>query len=87
LPGYAGLDRNVPLVFATTTDLTADGTQSETVSGPLLRNPHPERALRCIDLETTGQPVLLFAITVEPMPERPSVGTPVIPTIVSRIDQ
>ena len=87
LPGYAGLDRKVPLVFSTTTDLTADGTQSETVSGPRLRNPHPGRAVRCIDLETTGQPVLLFAITVEPAPERPSVGPPVIPTTVSRIDQ
>ena len=87
LPGYAGQDQNVPLVFSTTTDLTADGTQSETVSGPRLRNPHPERAMRCIDLETTGQPVLLFAITVEPLPPLPSVGSTVIPSPVSRIDQ
>ena len=87
LPGYAGLDQDVPLVFSTATDLTADGTQSETVSGPRLRNPHPQRAVRCIDLETTGQPVLLFAITVEPPPPLPSVGAPVTPSPVSRIDQ
>jgi hypothetical protein len=87
LPGYAGQDQNVPLVFSTTTDLTADGMQSETVSGPRLRNPHPERAVRCIDLETTGQPVLLFAITVEPPPPLPSVGSAVIPAPVFRIDQ
>jgi hypothetical protein len=87
LPGYAGLDQDVPLVFSTTTDLTADGTQSETVSGPRMRNPHPERPVRCIDLETTGQPVLLFAITVEPLPLLPSVGSAVIASPVSRIDQ
>lgn len=87
LPGYAGRDQEVPLVFSTTTDLTADGTQSETVSGPRLRNPHPGRTVRCIDLETTGQPVLLFAITVDPLPPLPSVGSAVIPSPVSRIDQ
>lgn len=85
LAGYGGMDQDVPLVFATPIDRLAVGLQSETVSGPRLQNPHPGRLVRCIDLETTGQPILLFAITVEPVPPRPPVAEPVISTRVSRI--
>ncbi len=75
LPGYAGLDQNVPLVFAANIDRATVGMQSETVGGPRMRNPHPDRAVRCIDLEAVSQPFLLFAITVEPRPaDRPSAG-------------
>ena len=87
LSGYTGFDQQVPLVFGTTIDRAAVGWQSETASGLRLANPHPARDLQCIDLETTDQPILLFAITVEPTRSRPLIGSLDVSTTVSRIDR
>jgi WD40 repeat protein len=87
LSGYTGLDQQVPLVFGTVIDRAAAGRQNETVSGLRLANPHPGLGLQCIDLETTDQPILLFAMTVEPTRSRPSVGAPDVSTTISRIER
>lgn len=84
LPGYSGQDQQVPLVFATTRERAVVGLQSETVSGPRLRNPHPGRPVRCIDLDTTGQPILVFAITVEPVSPDAVTGRSVTSSAVAR---
>lgn len=68
--GY-GDDSAVPLVF-TTRFRAAMGLRGSTLAGPRLANPHPARLLRCIDLRTTGDPMLVLGLTVEPVQrERP----------------
>jgi len=70
LPGYGGDDDLVPQSFATFISFPLFGLDSELLSTPRLANPHPDRALRCIDMATTRAdgPILLLGATLEPAP-------------------
>ncbi len=78
LAGYSGLDSNVPLVFGNTLSRVSPGTQGETLSSPRLPNPHADRSLRCVSIESMGPPVsvLVLAITAEPMPSGAQQSVP-----------
>ena len=62
--GY-GDDRAVPHAFSVKTPRGTLGIGSTTLAAPRLANPQPGRALRCIDLRTTGEPMLILGLTVE----------------------
>ncbi len=67
VPGYAGQDQAVPFVFATASTGPMFGQSTDFVlSGPRLPNPHPERTIRCLDLEPDSV-LVLFAISLEPV--------------------
>jgi WD40 repeat protein len=69
LPGYGGRDAGVPVVFGGVTELQWQGYPRDAqLVAPRLANPHPQRPVRCIDLTPFGheEPILVFAITVEP---------------------
>lgn len=82
VPGYNGHDEGVPYVFGPALATTVLGLPSETLVAPRLANPEPARLVRCLEvLPLTGrEPVLLYAITVEPAAQ-------VIPAAVSRTDR
>jgi hypothetical protein len=67
----------VPQTFATFTTFPMFGLDPELLSTPRLANPHPERALHCIDFTTVGSsgPILLLGITLEP-PAPPAAPSP-----------
>lgn len=80
VPGYAGFDAAVPLVFSTPDAYTSLGLPNEALSGPRLPNPHPERLIRCLDMVASADdPVALFAITAEPATS--AVSAPAWPVI------
>jgi WD40 repeat protein len=87
VPGFAGQDQTVPSAFAVNVAGPILGLEGETLSAPRLANPHPERLIRCLDLHATAaiRPLLVFAITVEPVTPRPFVAAAVIAEPVSRI--
>lgn len=62
--GYAD-DRAVPHAFSVKTPRGTLGIRTATLAAPRLANPQPGRALRCIDLRTTGEPMLILGLTVE----------------------
>ncbi len=64
--GY-GDDRAVPHAFSTKIPRGTLGIGTATLAAPRLANPQPGRALRCIDLRTTGEPMLILGFTVEPV--------------------
>ncbi len=68
LPGYAGADQAVRFAFAANPHRATLGLQDTPLSAPRLVNPHPERALRCLDVERSFShaPLLLLGITLEP---------------------
>jgi hypothetical protein len=67
-PGYGGHDEAVPQTFATFTAFPLFGLDPELLSTPRLANPHPDRAVRCLDLAATDAagPILLLGLTLEP---------------------
>ena len=81
LRGYGDNDQAVPYAFAARAPRSALGFRVSTAAAPRLANPEPSRAVRCVDLRSTGAPLLLFALTVEPAP----VAVPVIAARGSRI--
>jgi hypothetical protein len=68
VPGYGGQDEPVPQTFATFTSFPVFGLDPELLSTPRLANPHPERAVRCLNFESRGiaGPMLLLGATLEP---------------------
>lgn len=82
VPGYDGHDDAVPYVFGPFLATTALGLRSETLVAPRLANPEPARLVRCLEVLTLSgrEPVLLYAVTVEP-------ATAVISAGVSRTDK
>lgn len=67
VPGYADEDDAVPFAFATSFSLGALGIGDQPLVAPRLANPHPDRLLRCMDLDVpiVLSPVLLLGITLE----------------------
>jgi WD40 repeat protein len=71
LPGYAGQDGDVPLVFAPNPLLAFSGLQDSPLAVVRMPNPHPERALQCLDLgpadgqSPASMALLLLGMTVE----------------------
>ena len=67
VPGYLGEDSGVRWSFGPESVLPMSGYAVDGLLTPRLANPEPQRALRCMDLETvTGAAVLqLLAVTVE----------------------
>ena len=82
VPGYNGHDERVPYVFGPALATTVLGLPSETLVAPRLANPEPARLVRCLDVLPLKErePVLLYAVTVEPL-------SPVISSAVSRTDR
>jgi hypothetical protein len=78
LPGYGGDDRVVPQTFATFTGFGMFGLDPVVLDTPRLANPHPDRAVRCIDIRTVdyGSPLLLLGLTLEPAVVPPQGSTP-----------
>lgn len=78
VPGYAGRDQDVAMALAIDAAWPARGLMDPGVSRPRLVNPFPERIIRCVDLASTGllNPLLLFAITAEPVPRAAAGPTP-----------
>lgn len=70
--GYAD-DSAVPLVFVTRMR-AAMGLRGSTLAAPRLVNPEPERMVRCINLRTTGDPMLVLGLTVEPVQQERGPG-------------
>lgn len=68
LPSYSGDDSEVPLAFAGNPVLASAGLRDQPFSAPRVVNPHPERALHCLDLSPASPiyPLVLLAITLEP---------------------
>jgi hypothetical protein len=68
VPGYAGEDDVVPFAFAYNPVPAMFGDADEPMIVARLANPHPDRVLRCLDLDplTSLRPVLLLGITLEP---------------------
>ena len=71
VPGWTQRDRPVPIGWAEDLELTRLGLQREKFdSNPRLSNPHPERIIASIDLETghrRGSQPIFFAVTAEPV--------------------
>jgi WD40 repeat protein len=69
VPGYDGDDRDVPAVYAPRSGLPAMGLADVPVYAPRLANPHPDRLVRCLDVEATqlSAPFIVYAITAEPV--------------------
>jgi hypothetical protein len=76
VPGYGGEDAAVPYAFAGTPTLAAMGLSDEALNAPRLPNPHPERELRCLDLEShfAGVSLLLLGLTLEPVATAPVIA-------------
>lgn len=68
--GYGGGDHSVPIAFVARPPRAAMGLRTSSLAAPRLANPQPERAVRCIDLRTSGDPMLVFGLTVEPADQR-----------------
>lgn len=70
VPGFSGRDQDVRMALATDVAQTASGYTDGGLSNPRLANPFPDRLVRCIEMEPTLplNPVLLLAITLEPVP-------------------
>ena len=66
--GFAGNDLNVPLAFSASMAPSLFGYEDDVFSAPRLRNPQPQRLIRCLDLKgnVSNEPMLLLAITAEP---------------------
>lgn len=79
--GYGDQDHAVPLGFATRTPRAAMGFRTNTLALPRLANPDPGRAVHCLDLRTSGEPMLVLGLSVEPMN-----GTGRQPSVISRHD-
>ncbi|CAN5672417.1 hypothetical protein BH23PSE2_BH23PSE2_08790 [soil metagenome] len=79
--GYVD-DRAVPQAFSSKIPRGTLGIGTSTLAAPRLANPQPGRALRCIDLRTTGEPMLILGFTVEPATLPPTAA--VIPDRFSR---
>jgi WD40 repeat protein len=71
VPGWTQHDLPVPIGWAEDLELTRLGLEREKFdSNPRLPNPHPERIITSIDLETghrRGSQPIFFAVTVEPV--------------------
>jgi hypothetical protein len=67
LPGHAGDDFAVPVTFAPETVMGMSGYGVDGLATPRLALPEPDRALRCLDLqsERVGVVLELLAITLE----------------------
>ncbi len=83
VPGFAGSDEDVPMALAIDSGLVATGYTDPGLANPRLANPFPGRPIRCVKLVKIHSlnPMLLFAITVEPvhaMPAAPGEPGPVI---------
>lgn len=68
LHGYGDNDQGVPEAFTTRAPRAALGFRGVTAASPRLANPHPDRAVRCLDLRSTRESHLLFALSVTPVP-------------------
>lgn len=68
LHGYGDNDQAIPHAFTGRTPRAALGFRIGTVAAPRLANPEPSRPVRCVDLRSTGELLLLFALTVAPAP-------------------
>ena len=68
VPGYAGNDLGVPLVYDSDNVLYEMGldVQGDALSAPRLVNPQPQRPVRCLDLDADTAVLLLLGITTEP---------------------
>ena len=71
VPGWTQRDKPVPIGWAEDLELTKLGLEREKFdSNPRLPNPHPERIIASIDLETgrrRGSQPIFFAVTAEPV--------------------
>ena len=65
VPGYGENDHHVPVAFVARAPRAAMGFRMTPAAAPRLANPHPERAVRCLDLQAIADPLQLFALTVE----------------------
>ena len=68
LHGWGESDAAIPHAFTGRVPRSALGFRSGTVTAPRLANPEPSRPVRCVDLRSTGELLLLFALTVAPAP-------------------
>lgn len=68
VPGFAGADEDVRQVFTTRAPRAAMGLRAMALAAPRLANPEPARPLRCLDLRSSGDPLLVMGITIEPPP-------------------
>jgi hypothetical protein len=66
LHGWGDGDAAIPHAFTGRVPRSALGFRIGTVAAPRLANPEPSRPVRCVDLRSTGELLLLFAMTVEP---------------------
>ncbi|MGH8030380.1 MAG: hypothetical protein ACREO3_10640, partial [Arenimonas sp.] len=73
LHGYGDSDQAIPHAFTARAPRSALGFRIGTVAAPRLANPEPSRPVRCVDLRSTGELLLLFALTVESAPVAPPV--------------
>jgi len=67
VPGYGGNDQAVRRVFSPRLPRSV-GFSLDPLAAPRLTNPEPERALRCVELRTTGNPMLVLGLTLESAP-------------------
>jgi hypothetical protein len=86
VPGYAGNDLGVPLVFDGAITLFAMGldAQGDTLSAPRLVNPQPERPVRCVDVDSDTTVEVVMGMTAEPAGPTTGNGSAVIRQAVSR---
>ncbi len=86
VPGYADEDDAVPFAFASSFTLAALGIDDQPLLAPRLSNPHPERVLRCLDIDVPFvlSPVLLLGITLDAPSEEKAVPAVIAGAISGR---
>jgi len=85
VPSYSGDDRQVPQAFVTFPSFRVFGLDPAVLSTPRLANPYPDRVLECIDLSTvsSGAPLLLLGLTLEPAAATPPAPATTTATVGS----
>ena len=63
---YGGNDSAVHQVFSPKLPRSV-GFLAEVLAAPRLANPEPKRPVRCVNLRTTGNPMLVLGLTLEPL--------------------